>query len=98
MRVRRLPENAVRGCFLIPQIQPVVAIRILFEKTRVDTAPCAARIDATRHEVAVQAAISATRVLLVAERVRIPVEPVELVQPIDRHERLEVPDVRLAVE
>ena len=63
-----------------------------------DTAPCVARIDATHHDVAVQTTISAARVLLVAERVRIPVEPVELVQPMDRHYRLEAPHVRPAVE
>src|SRR5213078_507040 len=48
--------------------------------------------------VAVQTSMSAARVVLVVEWVRVPVERIELVQAIHRHQRFEAPNVRPAVE
>ncbi len=94
----RFAQHHLRGGFGIAEIEPIAGADMTIEQPCMDRTPRCSAIDATDDQIGARTEQAIAPEILVPVRLRHPVQPVKLIQAMDRHDRLEAPHIGRTIQ
>ena len=91
-------QHHLRRRLGIAKIEPIAAMAVALEQACMDRPPRRARIDATHDQISTRTVQTVAFKILVPIRLGNPVQPIELIEPVDGHHRFETAHISRTVK